>query len=126
VTGPLGGSGQAFRERGYVRPPIRLAEGRALAVHAHALTDVSDGLAVDAAHIAERSGCGIEIELERVPLAPGAKPEDLAFGEDYELLAAVRDPQSFSVIGRCVDGAGVTFTLEGREYDLTGYQHFAE
>jgi thiamine-monophosphate kinase len=126
VTGPLGAAGAAFRAGGYVRPPLRLEEGRALAVHAHALTDVSDGLAVDAAHLAERSGCRLEIELERVPLAPGANLDDLAFGEDYELLAAVEDPQSFSVIGRCVDGAGVTFTLEGRQHDLRGYQHFAD
>jgi thiamine-monophosphate kinase len=125
VTGPLGAAGAAFRAGGYVRPPLRLAEGRELAAHAHALTDVSDGLAVDAGHIAERSGCGLEIALERVPRAPGAEIADLAFGEDFELLAAVEDPRSFSVIGRCVDGAGVTFTLEGREYDLTGYQHFS-
>ena len=28
VTGPLGAAGAAFRERRYVRPPLRLAEGR--------------------------------------------------------------------------------------------------
>ena len=31
VTGPLGGAGAAFREERYVRPPLRLAEGRGLA-----------------------------------------------------------------------------------------------
>ena len=31
VTGPLGGAGAAFRAGSYVRPPLRLAEGQALA-----------------------------------------------------------------------------------------------
>src|SRR3989449_3178944 len=52
------------RARSYVRPPLRLLEGRRLAAEAHALTDISDGLAVEAAHVADRSACRIEIELE--------------------------------------------------------------
>src|SRR5712691_2483854 len=56
VTGPLGRAGAAFREGRYERPPLRLAEGRALAQVAHALMDVSDGLGADAARIAQRSG----------------------------------------------------------------------
>src|ERR671937_2219071 len=57
VTGPLGAAGAAFRRQRFVRPPLRLAEGRELAQHAHAMLDVSDGLAVDAAHLARRSAC---------------------------------------------------------------------
>ena len=53
VTGPLGAAGAAFREGRLVRPPIRLEEGRALAAHAHALIDISDGIARDAGHIAD-------------------------------------------------------------------------
>src|SRR6478736_2894955 len=41
VTGPLGAAGAAFREQRYARPPLRLAEGRSLAAHAHALMDIS-------------------------------------------------------------------------------------
>ncbi len=125
VTGPLGAAGAAFRAGRYVRPPIRLEEGRRLARHAHALTDVSDGLRVDAGHIAQRSGCRIEVELERVPLAEGADLDDLSFGEDFELLAAVEDAGDLPVIGRCVEGEGVSFTLAGRPYRLGGYRHFA-
>ena len=33
VTGPLGAAGAAFREQRYVRPPLRLDEGRELAAH---------------------------------------------------------------------------------------------
>ena len=87
VTGPLGAAGVAFRAESYVRPPLRIAEGRDLARSAHALTDISDGLARDAGNIAARSACRLVIDLERAPLAPGATVEDLAFGEDYELLS---------------------------------------
>ena len=124
VTGPLGAAGAAFRRGRLVRPPIRLEEGRRLARDAHALLDVSDGLGADAAHIAERSGCRLVIELERVPLAPGAELEDLGFGEDYELLAATRDPAGFTEIGRCEEGEGVGLLLDGRPVELGGWDHF--
>src|SRR5512133_4176125 len=124
VTGPLGAAGAAFRREEFVRPPLRLVEGEELAAHAHAMLDVSDGLAVDAGHLARRSGCRIVIDLEHVPLADGAELDDLGFGEDYELLAAVEDPGRFTVIGRCEEGEGLTLTLSGKPYELGGWQHF--
>lgn len=125
VTGALGASGAAFRRGAYVRPPLRLDEGRELARTAHALMDVSDGLAVDAARIAERSGLRIEIDLERVPLADGAEVADLGFGEDYELLAAVDEPTRFAEIGRCVEGSGVAIFDRGEPVELGGWEHFS-
>jgi thiamine-monophosphate kinase len=101
-----------------------LAEGKHLAAHAHALLDISDGLAVDAAHIASRSGCRIVIELDLVPLAAGAELSDLGFGEDYELLAAVERPDGYVAVGRCEEGAGVLLTVNGEPYELGGWQHF--
>jgi thiamine-monophosphate kinase len=124
VTGPLGASGAAFRHGAYVRPPLRLAEGRELAASASALIDVSDGLARDAGHVAARSGCRLAIELERVPLAEGAEIADLGFGEDYELLATVSDPGRFTVVGRCEDGEGVALTWNGEAVELGGWDHF--
>ena len=124
VTGPLGAAGAAFREGRLARPPLRLEVGRELAAHAHAMLDVSDGLAVDADHLARRSGVRCVIELERVPLAEGATVEDLGFGEDFELLAAVEDPGRFAAIGRCEEGAGVEIRHEGRLVPLTGWDHF--
>ncbi len=124
VTGPLGAAGAAFREGRLSRPPIRIEEGKRLARVASAMIDVSDGLAVDAAHIAQRSGCRVVIELERVPLAPGALIEDVGFGEDYELLAATPDPLDFTVIGRCEEGSGVALTLHGDPVELRGWEHF--
>ena len=128
VTGPLGASGAAFRRSRYVRPPLRLEEGRALARTAHAMIDVSDGIARDAAHIAVRSGCRLVVELDRVPLADGAEFADLGFGEDYELLAAVphADDLGFPEIGRCERGEGVDLQLRGERVELGGFEHFAD
>jgi thiamine-monophosphate kinase len=124
VTGPLGGAGAAFRAGRLARPPIRVEEGRRLGAVASAMLDVSDGLGVDAAHIARRSGCRIAIELERVPLAEGATIADVGFGEDYELLAASPDALGFTVVGRCEEGEGVQVTLNGAPFDLPGWEHF--
>jgi thiamine-monophosphate kinase len=124
VTGPLGAAGAAFRDERFVRPPLRLAEGRELARTATAMLDLSDGLGRDAQHLAARSGVRCVIELEHVPLAAGAAIEDLEFGEDYELLAATREPGRFAVIGRCEQGTGVEIRLHGRRVDLEGWEHF--
>ena len=125
VTGPLGAGGTAFRERRYTRPPLRLSEGRRLAQTAHAMLDISDGIARDAGHIANRSGVRCVIELDRVPLAEGATIDDLGFGEDFELLAAVAEPD-FQVVGRCEEGEGVELLRDGKPYTLSGWDHFRE
>jgi thiamine monophosphate kinase len=77
------------------------------------------------------------IELERVPVAAGVAElaarlkMDVyslacacAFGEDYELLAAVPEPGRFSVIGRCEKGEGVVFLSAGEPVELRGWDHF--
>ena len=125
VTGPLGGAGAAFRAGRLLRPPLRLEEGRRLARVATAMLDISDGLVADAAHIAARSGCRVALELDRVPLAEGARLEDVGFGEDYELLATTPDPLGFTVIGRCEEGSDVAATVRGEPVELGGFQHFA-
>ena len=146
VTGALGASAAGFvclREGwdsplvdAHRRPPIRLEAGRVLARAAHALMDLSDGLASDAGHIARRSGCLLAIDLERLPVAEGVAEVAAragrsvwelacAFGEDYELLAAVPEAAGFEVVGRCEEGEGVELRLEGRPVELSGWDHFA-
>jgi len=125
VTGPLGAAGAAFRDGRYVRPPVRVDEGRELARTAHALMDVSDGLGADLAHIARRSGVRCVVELDRVPLGQGATVDDLGFGEDFELLAAVPEPGRFTAIGRVEAGQGVELLLHGAPHAVSGWEHFA-
>jgi thiamine-monophosphate kinase len=118
VTGPLGATAVGFHAGHLPRPPRRVDEGRRLARVATAMLDISDGLGADAAHIAQRSGCRIALDLDAVPLVPGATVDDLGFGEDYELLATTPDPLGFPVIGRVEAGSGVV-------PELRGWEHFA-
>jgi thiamine-monophosphate kinase len=125
VTGPLGGAGAAFREGRYVRPPLRVEEGLLLGEIATAMIDLSDGIAVDAGHVARRSGVRLVLDLDAVPLA--GELDDLGFGEDFELLATVPSDsllQGVAEVGRVEEGEGVLLLHEGEPYDLRGYEHF--
>lgn len=163
VTGELGGARAALvlwqggvepapaTRAAYARPAARLAAGQWLAARgAHAMLDLSDGLAGDAAHLAAASGVGIHVALEHLPIHPGVAdavrrtgvaPEAFAAqgGEDYELLVAL--PPGFGTAeaeqfaGECLlrltrigdvrEGSGVALELDGRRLTLTGYDHFA-
>jgi thiamine-monophosphate kinase len=93
--------------RAHRRPAPRLAAARALAADpaVTALMDLSDGIAGDLRHIAERSqvsareagGCGARVRAADLPISPetraaaallGTDPVEWALrgGEDYELL----------------------------------------
>jgi thiamine-monophosphate kinase len=83
----------------YRRPVPLLAAGHALAPHAHAMMDISDGLLLDAKRMAEASGCDAMIDLDRLPLSEAfrsmrgdtleAKLFAATGGDDYTLLAAL-------------------------------------
>ncbi len=111
VTGELGGS----LEGRHLAFEPRLAEGQWLAAEglAHAMIDVSDGLAGDLRHILQRSGVGAEILARAIPISraaklkakseSAAKPPLLAAltdGEDFELLFATASRNAVSLLDR--------------------------
>jgi thiamine-monophosphate kinase len=90
VTGPLGAASAALHARrshlSNARPVPRVAEGvAARELGATAMIDVSDGFGADLGHVLDASGVGFE--LEGLPVAEGATPEEaLSGGDDYELV----------------------------------------
>jgi thiamine-monophosphate kinase len=93
-----------MRQLLHVEP--RLFEGRVLSRYAHAMLDTSDGLAESARLISDASGVRVEVEFDRLRMAPGlravragaARDAALFYGGDYELLAAV----PFAKVGAAV------------------------
>lgn len=106
VTGSLGGS---FRPDGSGRhldfePRLDEAEAlmSSLGANLHAMMDLSDGLAHDAARMARASGLQAVIQASALPCNQGCGwREAMADGEDYELLFAVGGHQAVpQVLGR--------------------------
>jgi len=132
ITGPVGAAMLGFEGgsgTAYLRPRPRLADGRALAAHVHAMMDISDGLLLDASRLSEASGCTAEIALAKVPLAPGAEPlRAVTWGDDYELLftasADFEPPVPAARIGSLAGKGPAPLLLDGQAPDFPlGYQH---
>jgi thiamine-monophosphate kinase len=88
VSGVLGGT----LARHHLDFLPRLAEGRWLAenIRPSAMMDLSDGLGSDLPRLAQASGCGFEVDFEKIPKRHGASLSNaLSDGEDYELLFTI-------------------------------------
>lgn len=170
VTGPLGNAAaglflllnrNAFGSSQYQslimahqKPVPRLKMGKALAEGglAHAMIDISDGIAKDLGHVCQQSGTGSLIrttsipmseQLLRLALETEKRPLDWALhgGEDYELLftaASADEAQIVSVttkvsgspaakIGKIIPEAGIWLETEKGKEPLGpgGYMHFS-
>jgi thiamine-monophosphate kinase len=131
------------------RPEPRLTMGAALAgAVVGSMIDVSDGIATDAAHLAERSDVRVDVRLADLPLAAGVAavaraagrdPLELAAtgGDDYELLITA-GPERRETVEAAARSAGTTVTWvgsveagagtrlvapDGRTVELAGYEH---
>jgi len=137
-----------LRER-FLYPTPRVAWGEALVGWASAAQDISDGLAGDLAKLAAASGCGAEIDLERLPLSAAllgragrdaAERLALTGGDDYELVFSVpaarleafteharRSVIDCSAIGRLTAGEGLQLRRAAHvmQFSHSGYEHFS-
>ena len=101
---------------------------------ATASMDVSDGLFLDAARLAKASNCGIQIDLEAVPLANPTSELDEIFaqcsaGDDYQIMltAAVgEEVPGFKKIGQLTESPGLSLHLRGARVNppsTLGFEH---
>jgi thiamine-monophosphate kinase len=134
VTGAIGDAGLGLRLAtdggtqptlllaAYQQPVPQLAAGRILAGVVTAMMDVSDGLLIDAARLADASGVAALIDLDAVPLSfdalafgngdRAARLEAATAGDDYQLLFTSALPLpplpcTITRIGRMVQGSGI-------------------
>ncbi len=146
VTGTLGRTAAAMRRfeaddveaaNELFRFTPRVSAGRALAGHATAMMDSSDGLARSLHQLAEASGCGFAVDGDAVPVADELRgavsdplDEAVSYGEDFELVATVPEEVvegvraasdvPLSVIGEVTESG---ITLDGEPLADRGWTH---
>ncbi|MFB6227556.1 MAG: thiamine-phosphate kinase [Halobacteriales archaeon] len=149
VTGTLGRTaaalrlfeeGDSKRGNGLFRFEPRVDAGRAIAPHATAMMDSSDGLARSLHQVGEASDCGFAIDGDRLPVddavvdvaadAPEALDLATTVGEDFELVFTVPEdvlpdarassPVPVTRVGRVTEGR---VELDGEELADRGYSH---
>jgi thiamine-monophosphate kinase len=150
LTGPVGDAGAGLEMlradpaasgplvSAYRRPRPRLAEGLLIAPIARAMMDVSDGLLIDAARMAQASG--LAVVVDHIPLSPAMEASRGASlrtmlaaaraGDDYQLLFALAPGQAPPCraipVGRFAPGSGLTLMVDGAEIPLPerlGWEH---
>lgn len=142
VTGTLGGS----RQGKHLAFEPRITEGLWLREQgwAHAMIDVTDGLAGDLLQLLAQSGVGAELDRASIPMSTEAAHVEAALkdGEDFELLftTAAENQLAFesnwretfdltcTPIGRITPKAGLLFIVGAdgvrRVLEDKGYEHF--
>jgi thiamine-monophosphate kinase len=128
---------QAWLATRYRLPEPRLGLGDPLRALGHAAADVSDGLVADAGHIAEASGVGVELDLDRLPLSEAAQAwvqatEDpiaarvalATGGDDYEVVCTAPADRAGELIS-AANAIGVPMTEVGAVTSKPGIRVFA-
>jgi thiamine-monophosphate kinase len=165
VTGPIGDAGVGLRlllgeararsrnydllVNRYRRPAPQPDLGVALAVHASAMMDVSDGLLIDISRLAAASGIAAVIELDRVPLSQAfvetcgdglaERRAAATAGDDYCLLVTAPAEAEAAMqagarnaggaiyrVGHIMSGRGLVLLHDGEPVplpDRLGFEH---
>ncbi len=145
VTGALGRTAVALREfdegeferaNELFRFDPRVAEGVALAPHATAMTDLSDGIAVGLHNLADESRVAFDVERGALPTLADAREEDIFVGEDYELLFTLPQDQTdtardaleeagteMTLVGEAVEKRDANVKMNGEALGRRGYEH---
>jgi thiamine-monophosphate kinase len=136
----------AIRRHVDPEPEVELGKKLAAIDDVTSCIDVSDGLSTDLHNLCEASGCGAEIERERIPIFPdllgaastldiGIQDAVLNGGEEYALLftARARESDLSARIGRAVYAIGRMTGKQGvmlkentgvRALERRGWDHF--
>ncbi|HLK23198.1 MAG TPA: thiamine-phosphate kinase [Caulobacteraceae bacterium] len=142
---------EAWLVERYRLPQPRLSVRNALSSLAHAAADVSDGLLADVGHIAEASGAGARIDLDRLPLsgpasrwlarasdAVAARVALATGGDDYEIVCTAPAERAgelaaacraldlpLTEVGEVTPEPGLHVLAGGREIEVsrTGWRH---
>ncbi len=111
----------------YWSPAPRLNVGQMLAStgQERALIDISDGFCQDLGHILDQSGCGMEIDLDGLPLSnamrryceeTGSDPLSFALsgGDDYELIFTAQESEASCLCRQLEEKTGVKISVVGK------------
>jgi len=150
ISGPIGNSLLAKRNKLYNMPELRNKLGILLPDYANSCTDMSDGLLKSISLITKKSNLGAKINLDDIVLDNKVRDsldegiiewEDiLSYGEDYELIFTVNEKNSLILkkmcesinlniyeIGSLNDTKKITFFSETKKIniDITKkFEHF--
>lgn len=123
--GAFGDIDRAVLAEAYRRPQPPAALAPAIAAHASAALDVSDGLIADLGHLARASGVAIRLDLADAPLSTAAalwldaQPDRTtgllqlaSAGDDYQTAMAVH-PARWPTLASAAAGCGISLTRIG-------------
>jgi len=147
---PIPSEYRCILEQRLHQPSPRVDIGLCLSGLANAAIDVSDGLAADIGHIAEKSQVAIEIDLDSLPASSALRALSsdeqrlnfqLAGGDDYELCFTVATDKcremekrlseinaQYSLIGKTTRGEGIHYLKNGQRVEMVaqGFDHFKQ
>lgn len=112
-------------------PNLEYAKYRSAFTALTSATDISDGLLIDAGHIADASGVSIDLDSSLLVDAELSQLGDsrewiLSGGEDHVLLGTTSEPEKcpgFIVIGTVRARGDSAVLIDGESIDSAGFQH---